>query len=90
VSAREYEVLSLIAAGLTHAQAARRLGISHHTVDTYVKRLRVRLGPGNKAHLVRMAAYVTVDADGFGPVATTGSASDHVPSGDGVVVTRAR
>lgn len=59
LSEREFQVLDLIASGFTHAQAARRLGISQHTVDTYVKRLRAKLGPGNKAHLVRMAAYVT-------------------------------
>ncbi|MFE2733276.1 helix-turn-helix transcriptional regulator [Streptomyces sp. NPDC059349] len=59
VSDREFQVLDLIACGYTHAQAAGRLGISQHTVDTYVKRLRAKLGPGNKAHLVRMAHLVS-------------------------------
>lgn len=59
VSDREFQVLELIAAGYTHAQTGRRLGISQHTVDTYVKRLKAKLGPGNKAHLARMAAFVT-------------------------------
>jgi DNA-binding CsgD family transcriptional regulator len=29
-------------------------------VDTYVKRLRAKLGPGNKAHLVRVAAHLAL------------------------------
>ncbi|MFB4300572.1 DNA-binding response regulator [Actinomadura sp. NTSP31] len=55
LSARESEVLSHIAAGRTHGQVARILGISRHTVDTYVKRIRKKLGPGNKADLTRAA-----------------------------------
>jgi DNA-binding CsgD family transcriptional regulator len=45
----------LISEGLTHLQVGRQLGISHHTVDTYVKRIRSKLGLGNKAELVRVA-----------------------------------
>ncbi|MFF8975169.1 LuxR family transcriptional regulator [Streptomyces sp. NPDC014995] len=55
LSPREEQVLDFIAAGLTHAQAARRLGISQHTVDTHVKRIRAKLGVGNKAEMVRLA-----------------------------------
>jgi two-component system, NarL family, invasion response regulator UvrY len=55
LSSREQQVLRLIAHGLTHEQAARRLGVSRHTVDTYVKRVRGKLGLGNKAGLVRAA-----------------------------------
>ncbi|MGW1965588.1 response regulator transcription factor [Streptomyces sp. NPDC001935] len=55
LSPREWEVLSHIAAGLTHDQIARRLAISPHTVDTYVKRIRSKLGLGNKAELTRAA-----------------------------------
>ncbi|WP_405977514.1 helix-turn-helix transcriptional regulator [Streptomyces sp. NBC_00158] len=55
LSARERQVLRLVADGLTHDQAARRLGISRHTVDTYVKRVRAKLALGNKAELVRAA-----------------------------------
>src|SRR3712207_8718729 len=32
-----------------------RLGISRHTVDSYVKRIRAKLGVGNKAELTRVA-----------------------------------
>jgi DNA-binding NarL/FixJ family response regulator len=55
LSEREEQVLRQIAWGLTHDQVARRLGISRHTVDTYVKRIRAKLGVGNKAELTRVA-----------------------------------
>jgi DNA-binding NarL/FixJ family response regulator len=55
LSEREEQVLSQISHGLTHGQIATRLGISPHTVDTYVKRIRAKLGAGNKAELTRVA-----------------------------------
>ncbi|MFD8723166.1 LuxR C-terminal-related transcriptional regulator [Streptomyces sp. NPDC059629] len=55
LSPREQQVLQQIARGMTHSQIARRLGISQHTVDTYVKRIRSKLGIGNKAELTRVA-----------------------------------
>jgi DNA-binding NarL/FixJ family response regulator len=55
VTTREREVLGMVARGLTHSQIARRLGISTATVNTYVKRLRVKLRAGNKADLTRKA-----------------------------------
>jgi DNA-binding NarL/FixJ family response regulator len=55
LSGREVQVLRQISRGLTHGQIATRLGISPHTVDTYVKRIRAKLGVGNKAELTRVA-----------------------------------
>jgi DNA-binding NarL/FixJ family response regulator len=55
LSGRESEVLRLIAEGCTHHQVAHRLGISGHTVDTYVKRIRTKLGVATKAELIRLA-----------------------------------
>lgn len=55
LSGREEQVLHYIACGFTHGQVARRLGISAHTVDTYVKRIRSKLAVGNKAELTRAA-----------------------------------
>ena len=55
LSEREEQVLRQISQGLTHGQIATRLGISPHTVDTYVKRIRAKLGAGNKAELTRAA-----------------------------------
>jgi DNA-binding NarL/FixJ family response regulator len=52
---RERQVLSLIAQGFTQGQAATRMGVSQGTIDTYIKRIRRKLGPGNKADLTRRA-----------------------------------
>lgn len=64
LSPRERQVLRQIADGLTHGQIARRLGISPHTVDTYVKRIRSKLDLGNKAELTRVAVLGTHGVDG--------------------------
>jgi DNA-binding NarL/FixJ family response regulator len=55
LSPREEEALDLIARGLTHTQAASRMGVSRATVDTYVERIRAKLHVGNKAELARAA-----------------------------------
>lgn len=52
---RERQALSLIAQGFTQAQAAARMDVSPATIDTYIKRIRRKLGPGNKAELTRRA-----------------------------------
>jgi two-component system invasion response regulator UvrY len=59
LSKRERQVLRSIGEGFTHDQTARRLGISPHTVDTYVKRVRGKLRIGNKAELARAALMYT-------------------------------
>lgn len=63
LSGREEQVLRQISHGLTHGQIATRLGISPHTVDTYVKRIRAKLGAGNKAELTRAALLWRLDTD---------------------------
>lgn len=63
LSEREEQVLSQISRGLTHGQIATRLGISPHTVDTYVKRIRAKLGVGNKAELTRAALLGRLGAE---------------------------
>ncbi|WP_177242107.1 response regulator transcription factor [Saccharopolyspora antimicrobica] len=57
---REQEVLRWIADGYTHSQAARRMGLSAATVDTYVKRIRAKLEVRNKAELTRKAIELGV------------------------------
>jgi two-component system invasion response regulator UvrY len=52
---REIEALQLIAAGFTHGQISRRMGLTEGTVSTYVKRIRHKLRVGNKAELTRRA-----------------------------------
>ncbi|MFD7665068.1 response regulator transcription factor [Streptomyces sp. NPDC059788] len=54
LSPREREVLSHIADGLTYDQTARRLGISVHTVSTYLRRIRAKHPAPTLAHLVRL------------------------------------
>jgi DNA-binding CsgD family transcriptional regulator len=61
LSEREEQVLRQISRGLTHRQVAIHLGISRHTVDTYVKRIRSKLGVGNKAELTRAAMLDDID-----------------------------
>jgi DNA-binding NarL/FixJ family response regulator len=63
LSDREHQVLHHIARGFTHGQIATRLGISPHTVDTYVKRVRAKLGVGNKAELTKVALLAQSPAD---------------------------
>ncbi len=52
---REEEALRLIAQGFTQSQTATRMRVSPGTVDTYIKRIRKKLGAGNKADLTRRA-----------------------------------
>lgn len=74
LSPREAQVLRQIAQGLTHGQVARRLGISPHTVDTYIKRIRSKLDLGNKADLTRAAILGSLTAMPPGrPTSVTGS-----------------
>jgi DNA-binding NarL/FixJ family response regulator len=55
LSMRENQVLRYLSYGLTHQQVAHQLQISRHTVDTYVTRLRTKLGVSNKAELTRVS-----------------------------------
>lgn len=50
---RETEAAGLLAKGSTHGQTARRMGLTEETINTYVKRIRVKLNAGNKAALTR-------------------------------------
>jgi len=55
LSPRERQALLHIADGCTHSQAARLMGVSKATVDTYIERVRHKLGVNTKAALVRKA-----------------------------------
>jgi len=55
LSARERQVLVLLAHGHTHSQMAEQLGISVKTVETHRARLSEKLGLKSRADLVRLA-----------------------------------
>ncbi|WP_405770726.1 helix-turn-helix transcriptional regulator [Actinacidiphila glaucinigra] len=52
---RERETLRHIAAGRTYLQTARHMGLSKHTVDAYLRRIRAKLGIHSTAELTRTA-----------------------------------
>lgn len=77
---REEEALGWISRGYTHAQTARRMGVTTATVDTYIKRIRARLHLGNKAELAWFARNM---ADAAGPPAPQGGARADGPDAGG-------
>jgi DNA-binding CsgD family transcriptional regulator len=58
-SPREIEVLRNLAVGRTNATTARRMNISVHTVDTYIRRIKDKVGPLNRGQLVILAVGVS-------------------------------
>ncbi|MEV5990235.1 helix-turn-helix transcriptional regulator [Streptomyces sp. NPDC052115] len=67
LSHRERQVLAHIAAGLSHKQVARRLGISVHTVSTYLRRIRTKRTAPTVAHLIRLSLTEDVTTPSGGP-----------------------
>jgi two-component system, NarL family, nitrate/nitrite response regulator NarL len=61
---RERAVLVMVAQGLTHKQVGTKLSLSKATVDTYVQRIRQKIGSGNKADLTRLAIDLGLVDDG--------------------------
>jgi PAS domain S-box-containing protein len=55
LSAREREVVQLVAHGETGPEIAAELGISHETVRTHVRNAMTKLGARSRAHLVAKA-----------------------------------
>jgi DNA-binding CsgD family transcriptional regulator len=55
ITAREQEVLRLVADGHSTAEIARCLWITEDTVRTHIKRMMVRLEARTRAHLVAIA-----------------------------------
>ncbi|MFF7992015.1 response regulator transcription factor [Kitasatospora xanthocidica] len=55
---REQQVLVLLSGGETYWGIARQLGISRHTVDTYLRHLRRKTGTTNRTQLAVLAAQL--------------------------------
>jgi DNA-binding CsgD family transcriptional regulator len=58
LTAREAQVLRLLAFGCTYSQAAERLGVSMHTVTSHVKNLYRKLGVHSAAAAVMRAVQM--------------------------------
>ncbi|MFZ5972787.1 MAG: response regulator transcription factor [Bacteroidota bacterium] len=58
VTPREAEVLQLIASGMATQEVANKLFISHHTVETYRKKLLEKFEAKNTAELIKKASKV--------------------------------
>jgi DNA-binding NarL/FixJ family response regulator len=58
LSAREIEVMTLVAQGLTNSDISRQLFLSEATVKTYVSRLRTKLNLRDRVHIA-LVAYET-------------------------------
>jgi DNA-binding NarL/FixJ family response regulator len=55
LTAREAEVLTLLASGLSNAEIAQRLFLSHATVKTHINRIFAKTGARDRAQAVRYA-----------------------------------
>lgn len=59
ISAREIEVLTALGQGLGRAEIATKLGLSPRTVETYLQRLKQKLGVNQIRELIMEAIRVT-------------------------------
>jgi DNA-binding NarL/FixJ family response regulator len=55
LTAREAEVLTLLAAGLSNAEIGKRLYLSNATVKTHINRIFAKTGARDRAQAVRYA-----------------------------------
>ena len=55
LTAREAEVLNLLASGMSNSEIAQRLYLSHATVKTHINRIFAKTGARDRAQAVRYA-----------------------------------
>ncbi len=55
ISAREHEVLRLMAAGLSNREIAAKLSVSHSTVKTHLESIYLKLGVNSRTQAVAQA-----------------------------------
>jgi LuxR family maltose regulon positive regulatory protein len=67
LSAREFEVLDLIAAGLTNQQIAARLYLSLHTVKSHARNINAKLGVSSRTQAVATGRALGLLPDGRYP-----------------------
>ena len=58
LTAREWEVASLVADGLTNAEVAGRLDIAPKTVSAHVEHILAKLGVGRRAEVAAWVATI--------------------------------
>jgi len=66
LSAREREVMVLVARGHTNQAVADRLGLSVKTIESYRARLMEKLGLANRAELTQLAVELGLLGDSSG------------------------
>jgi LuxR family transcriptional regulator, transcriptional regulator of spore coat protein len=55
LTARERQVLELVAGGYSAKEAAGQIGIAPRTVERYIEKVRLKMRAKNRAHMVTQA-----------------------------------
>ncbi|MHC2481575.1 response regulator transcription factor [Rhizobium leguminosarum] len=55
ITPREVEIIHWMAAGKTSSETAEILAITEHTVNTYIERIKPKLGAFNRASMIAAA-----------------------------------
>ncbi|MEZ0069274.1 DNA-binding CsgD family transcriptional regulator/lambda repressor-like predicted transcriptional regulator [Streptacidiphilus sp. MAP12-20] len=79
-SPREIEVLEHLLKGVTYGTIARRLQLSPHTVDTYLRRIRAKTGSANRTQLALLAVALRPHSPADLPRAAGAAPAPPVPS----------
>jgi DNA-binding CsgD family transcriptional regulator len=75
LTAREFEVAKLVAAGMTNAEIAEHLTIAPKTASAHIEHILAKLGVTRRAEIAAWAAGVAASAKG-GSSASAGSISE--------------
>jgi DNA-binding NarL/FixJ family response regulator len=67
LSRREYEIAMLVSHGCTNYQIARRLGLSHKTVETYLSRIFKKLIVSSRAEVATIVGRAGIGHRRAGP-----------------------